>query len=205
MKTQVFLFTFLISLLSSISLIAQDTDVLMDERDNNIYLIKKFGDQWWMCQNLKFDAGQGAYCYDDDETNCMLKGRLYSYEAALKACPQGYQLPGDDDWKALEKMLGMEDKDLDLKYNRNSGKLGKLLKAGGASGFDAEFSGVKNPKGADMYFDSQAYFWTGTQWDESNAWSRVLYEQKEGVDRKVIPKNYGLSVRCIKKTTGDTE
>ena len=184
---------------------AQDTDVLVDERDNNIYLIKKFGDQWWLCQNLKFYAGEGSFCFDDDETNCMLKGRLYSFEAALKACPQGYQLPDDDDWKALEKLLGMGDKELEMKYNRNSGKLGLSLITGGTSGFEAEFAGVKNPKGKDMYFDSQAYFWTASPWDESNAWSRVIYNQKEGVDRKVIPKNYGLSVRCIKKTTETPE
>lgn len=205
MKTQVFLFIFLIPFLLLTNLIAQESDMLIDERDNNIYLVKKFGDQWWMCQNLKYDVGEGSFCFDDDETNCMLKGRLYTFDAAVIACPQGYRLPGDDDWKAFEKLLGMEDKELELKYNRNTGKLGKSLMAGGTSGFEAEYAGVKNPKGTDMYFDSQAYFWTSSQWDESNGWSRVLYEQKEGIDRKVVPKNYGLSVRCIKKTTETPE
>lgn len=205
MKPSLLVFYSLISIVLMLPLNAQEADVVVDDRDNNIYLVKKFGDQWWMGQNLNYNVGEGSYCFDDDETNCMLKGRLYSFEAAKKACPEGYRLPGDDDWKALEKLLGMQDKELDLKYNRNSGRVGKLLISGGASGFEAEYAGVKNPGGDDMYFESQAYFWTSSPWDESNAWSRVIYEQKEGVDRKVIPKTYGLSVRCIKKATGETE
>ena len=93
---------------------AQDTDFLFDERDNNIYLIIKFHNQWWMCQNLKYDIGEGSSCYNDEETNCMLKGRWYSFEAAKKACPKGFRLPGDDDWKSLESFIGMEEKDLDV-------------------------------------------------------------------------------------------
>ena len=205
MKVIKHLFLLLYLVLTYLTLFAQDTDVVVDERDNNIYLVKKFGNTWWTCQNLNFNAGNGSYCYDDDEMNCMLKGKLYTYEAAMKACPPGYSLPADDDWKALEKMLGMDEKELELKYNRNSAKVGKQLIVGGESGFEAEYGGVKNPQGNDMYFDMQAYFWTSTPWDEGNAWSRVLYQQREGVDRKVVPKTYGLSVRCIKKATGETE
>ena len=92
-------------LFPSLTLLAQDTDVVVDDRDNNIYLVKKFGDTWWTCQNMNFNAGNGSFCYDDDEMNCMLKGKLYTYDAAIKACPPGYSLPADDDWKALEKLL----------------------------------------------------------------------------------------------------
>ena len=32
---------------------------------------------------------------------------LYTYEGALKAVPEGWRLPTDDDWKKLEATLGM--------------------------------------------------------------------------------------------------
>ena len=177
---------------------AQDSDFLLDERDNNIYLIIKFNNQWWMCQNLKYDVGEGSSCYDDDETNCMLQGRWYSFEAASKACPKGFRLPGDDDWKSLESFIGMDEKDLDERYNRNSGTLGKFLKTGGGLGFDADFAGLINPNGNDSYMGTHAYFWTSTEIDNTNAWSRVIVGTKDGIDRQMITKSYGLSVRCIK-------
>lgn len=176
----------------------QDTDFLMDERDGNIYLIMKFNTHWWMCQNLKYDNGEGSFCYEGDETNCMLKGRWYTYEAAQTACPEGYRLPTDDDWKALESYLGMDDADLDKRYNRNSGTIGTFLKVDGGVGFDADFAGLVSPIGKDSYFDNQAYFWTASEINETTSWARVFEDKKVGVDRKMITRNYGLSVRCIK-------
>lgn len=182
----------------ALNMYAQDSDFLLDERDNNIYLIIKFDNQWWMCQNLKYDVGEGSSCYDDDETNCMLQGRWYSFEAANKACPKGFRLPGDDDWKSLESFIGMDEKDLDERYNRNSGTLGKFLKTGGGLGFDADFAGLISPNGNDSYMGTHAYFWTSTEIDNTNAWARVILGTKDGVDRQMITKTYGLSVRCIK-------
>lgn len=195
----------LLSLFVLTPALAQETDFLIDERDNNIYLVMKFNDHWWMCQNLKYDAGEGSFCYDDDETNCLLKGRWYTYNTALKACPQGYRLPSDDEWKALEAFIGMDLSDLDQRFNRNSGRVGKFLKAGGGIGFDAEFAGVKNPTGRDSYIDTHAYFWTSSERDASSAWARVMQDSKEGIDRQIITKNYGLSVRCIKNAPGDDQ
>ncbi|MCK5338204.1 MAG: hypothetical protein KAJ50_05310, partial [Bacteroidales bacterium] len=98
----------LLLLFSFLQVSAQDTDFFIDERDDNIYLVAKFNNLWWMCQNLKYDVGEGSGCYEDDETNCMLKGRLYNWEAAQKVCPEGYHLPDDDEWKSLEAYIGMD-------------------------------------------------------------------------------------------------
>jgi len=192
-------------LIAMINLLAQDTDFLMDERDGNIYLIKKFTHQWWFCQNLKYDVGEGASCYDDDENNCMLKGRWYTFESAKKACPEGYRLPSDEDWKALEISLGMGQNDLDQRYNRNSGSVGKQLKFGGESGFDAEFAGIRHPRADDSYFETHAYYWTATEINETTSWARVLDTKKEGIDRQVINTDFSLSVRCIKDAPAESE
>ena len=199
-----FLFLFLITVFSAQILPAQDSDFLLDERDGNIYLVIKFHDQWWMCQNLKFNAGEGSSCYEGDETNCMLKGRWYSWEAAQRACPEGYRLPGDEDWKALEIFIGMDKAELDKRYNRNSGTVGKFLKIDGGLGFDADFAGIVNPISDDAYFNTHAYFWTATEHDEINGWARVMEKTKVGIDRQIITKNYGLSVRCVKDAVAES-
>jgi len=191
--------------IATINISAQETDFLMDERDGNIYLVAKFTNQWWFCQNLKYDAGEGSGCYDNDDNNCMLKGRWYTFDAAIKACPSGYRLPGDDDWKALETALGMEPKDLDLRYNRVSGSVGKKLKFAGGSGFDAEYAGIRHPQAEDSYFDTHAYFWTSTAINESTAWTRVLKADKDGIDRQIINTDFSLSVRCVKDDTTPEE
>jgi uncharacterized protein (TIGR02145 family) len=177
---------------------SQNSDFLMDERDGNIYLVAKFNDTWWMCQNLKFDAGEGSICYENDETNCMLKGRLYNFESARRACPEGYHLPGDDEWKAMESYLGMNDKELDQNYNRNSGTVGKFLKMGGGLSFDADYVGMVNESGGGLFTDTRACFWTSTEDGDKYAWSRLIDKNKDGVDRIPGPKNNKLSVRCVK-------
>jgi uncharacterized protein (TIGR02145 family) len=198
MKGLLFSFPLFILLMLSSSTFSQESDFLMDERDGNIYLILNFNEQWWMCHNLKFDIGDGSSCYEDDENNCMLKGRWYTFEAAKAACPQGYRLPSDEDWKGLELFLGMDEKDLDQRYNRNSGTIGKFLKTGGGLGFDADFAGLVNPNGNDSYIETKAYFWSSTTVNESSSWSRVIEETKDGIDRQIITNSYGLSVRCVK-------
>lgn len=199
------IFLFLAVIIFSMNLSAQDSDVMMDERDGNIYIILKFNDQWWMAQNLKYDNQDGFRCYEDDEVNCMLKGRWYTWEAAKKACPAGYRLPSDEDWKKLETFVGMSAADLDNKYNRNSGTVGKFLKSDGGLGFDAEFAGVVNPNGNDSYFTTHAYFWTSSETDAENGWARVLEKPKAGIDRQIITKTYGLSVRCMKDAEEEKE
>lgn len=195
----IFSLIFILSFLFNMpGLSAQETDFLLDERDGNIYLVKKFHWHWWMCQNLKYDIGEGSSCYQADDNNCLLKGRWYTFEAAQKACPEGYRLPSDEDWKKFESFLGMHKSELDKKYNRNSGNLGKLLKSGGNAGFDADYSGMVHPMGKDDYMGTRAFFWTATEESEKNGWARSMMETKAGIDRQIVAKDYGLNIRCIK-------
>ena len=45
-------------------------------------------------------------CYDREEENCKVYGRLYTQGAAQEACPEGSHLSTDEDWKALEAFAG---------------------------------------------------------------------------------------------------
>jgi len=57
-----------------------------DQRNGNIYRIGKFGNTTWFLQDLDY-------------------GRRFSWQQAAIACPKGWRLPGDREWRTLASIL----------------------------------------------------------------------------------------------------
>ena len=82
---------------------ATSTGTFVDERDGS--------------QNFAYTDGLSDVTiyldYDEHEANPSSKrnlakyGRLYSFGAAKRLCPEGWRLPTDEDWQSLEQQLGM--------------------------------------------------------------------------------------------------
>ncbi len=196
--------------------------------DNKTYAVVQIGTQTWMAENLAYlpkvsPAINGSltepfyYVYDYNDSiiaeakqsdNYSSYGVLYNWAAAKEACPTGWHLPDDDEWISLEMALGMSEAETTMLNWRNSGSVGRKLRATDTtywgynsatneSGFTALPGGLKSHD----YFDgihNNALFWSSTEnIDQTYAFARYLSESWPGVSRSMEFKQRGYSVRCV--------
>ncbi len=70
-----------------------------DTRDGQVYSTFFAGGVEWFAENLRHETPQSFY-YDNGGYSERY-GRLYPLNEAEKACPDGWRLPSDQDWKDL--------------------------------------------------------------------------------------------------------
>ncbi len=163
-----------------------EPDVLLDKRDGQEYTIFEDGNEnWWMAQNLNF-ATPGSWCYDLDDAKCAEWGRLYTWDEAMMACPEGWHLPNDQEWSAL------------INYYGGIHNAGKNLKPGGASEFNAQYSGYRDKDGFFGKINESAYYWSSTDQNADYASFKGLYHTVDNVGTYTYTKPDGMSVRCVK-------
>lgn len=149
------------------------------------YKTLKINNQLWMAENLSLLV-KGSWFYDDNAIYGAEFGRLYTWQAAMDACPEGWRLPTLEDW---EKML--------QGWGGETTAFSPLLK-GGESGFDALFAGYRTVKGDFLSLKRAADFWTGTEAGDANAWLFYLIYKKDKVFKIIDDKRCGFSVRFLK-------
>lgn len=144
------------------------------------------GNQIWMKRNLNIHI-DSSYCFNHEPANCGIFGRLYDWESAINACPEGFRLPSDEDWQTLIEFVG------------GANIAGYKLMAGGETGFDVLMGGNYNAfSDIFSYQFRQAYFWSSTPFSETAAWMRHFINEKTNVNRSTVKKHYFFSVRCIR-------
>ena len=175
------------------------TGSFFDSRDGRTYKTVKIGSQWWMAENLNYNPGGGNWAYDNIESNAEIYGMLYTWESANVVCPDGWELPSDDEWNILTKYLGGESvAGGKMKEQGTTHWKSPNLGATNSSGFTALPGGIYNISGTFTGLGKAAYFWSSTQYSESEAWRNIIMNDYEGYVRMITKKGYGLSVRCIK-------
>jgi uncharacterized protein (TIGR02145 family) len=154
--------------------------------------------KWWMTRNLNVDVA-GSYCYDNRDAHCHRYGRLYTWEAARRACRSlgnGWRLPSNDEWRHMAKRFGGVYDDSD-----DGGRTAyRALSLGGSSGFDALLGGGRSPDEAQYArLEAHGFYWTASEGDSATAWfynfgrgGRSLNRHDDG------EKGRAFSVRCVR-------
>jgi uncharacterized protein (TIGR02145 family) len=191
----------------------------IDNRDANVYKWVKTGEQIWMAENLRanvtrIDTTGGVadgVCQNFDvfvwDGFSSSYGQFYSWEAAQKACPTGWHLPSDDEWKALEIYLGMSQSDANNTGWRGTDEGSKLKATSGWNhngngsnicSFAAQPSGDCTNTGQPNDSGIYCYWWSSTPDGSNGVYGRYLRGDDTRVSRFGLNRYHGNSVRCIR-------
>ncbi len=165
----------------------------IDNRDGKAYRTIKIGNQIWMADNLAFKLKEGCKAYNNDNTYVAKLGYLYEWQSIKTACPAGWHVASDEEWKILIDYLGGETyAATKLKssigwegYGNGTNETGLSLLPGGYYLNQFKFLG------------STGFWWTSTESSNTDAWFRSV-GMSQKVDRNYGSKKGALSVRCIK-------
>ena len=193
-----------------------------------VYHTVQIGNQCWMKENLnigkqvygsqemKDNSIIEKYCYNNKETNCSKYGGLYQWkemmqystqEGAQGVCPNGWHIPSDNEWKEMEKELGMSLSEADKMGLHGTNEGGKLKSASdwsskgdgtNSSGFSALPGGYRTSFVSFATLGSNGFWWSSSETSGTSAWARYLYNDYDQVSRDNNYKADGQSVRCIK-------
>lgn len=148
----------------------------------------------WLGENLKVKIEPGSSCYNDAQ-DCQDYGRLYTWEAAKRACEKiGMELPSSKDWTDLHVMCGLPENMRDETGWHREGfdrlvKNPVNLNYGGKRELDNSFSGE----------NSAGYYWTSDLESGEDYFVRTITPKSGFSAFQKANKSRGLSVRCIKK------
>lgn len=230
MKTLIFIIgTFMLSIVTSS---ASDIEEALDgsqgtvqDTEGNTYRTVKIGSQTWLAENLrvtKFQDGtevKTGFIPDDEENNLLKYGRLYNWQDATderNICPVGWRVASDDDWKELEKSIGISEQDLDKEGWRGDNDIAITLKAEQPDTIFKKFNQAEvnkynffaTPAGVKLgnwYITQGMYteFWTSSNATEKDAYARTLAyswwnSHKGEIRRAKLRKSHMFSVRCVK-------
>lgn len=151
--------------------------------NGNTYNWKRFGKTRWMLTNLKNSMS-------DDEC-----GGLFNHSDAKNACPDGWVLPSDEDWMALEVEFGV-DKEKVKEHGLREININELNNAG--------FSIKECDYSTSFYPNQKAMaFWTASEnkmlyTGYSDKYFARIFRIDEGkVSKELRNKTEKLSIRCI--------
>ena len=154
-----------------------------DSRDNQIYKWVELKDgKKWMAENLNF-LSSNSYCFNNEDKNCDKYGRLYTYDAALKACPKGWRLPGEKDWNELIKAYG------------GSKSAARAFMKTGDSGLTLQLGGNTILEGKGLGLGEYGDYWTADN-DDSFASVYFTFDTKD-MARRSYSRKMGRACRCI--------
>ena len=193
-----------------------------DPRDSRKYPYTIVAGKDWMERNMAYCGYGKAYMSVKDsgyDAMTDIFGMYYTWEEAMKVCPEGWRLPSDQDWtemcqtltdtplSPLQTFPGLASK-LMSNARLNDERLWTYYTITKpdptASYMNLLPVGFANISGEDYYFESSlssAAVWTSTEFDSDKAYVRYLYNNSKNADVQAHPlykKFVAATVRCIR-------
>ena len=129
----------------------------------------------WMAENLNFETVESK-CFKDTDYGCEEYGRLYSWAASLKACPEGWHLATDNEWYILASQYG------------GVSSAGEHLKSEEINGTNKSLFNVRKP----------SIFWSSDEMNDEYAWDWKVNFRWTKLQRWKGGKDLFNLVRCVK-------
>lgn len=176
---------------------------LIDVRDGQSYRTIAIGSQVWMAENLNY-ASDSSWCYNDDPKTCENFGRLYNWNAALNACPEGWHLPSRAEWWTLVVNVGGRSFAGIALKSTSVWVTGYERDGIDSYGFSILPNGYKDSRQQYVYGNrSSASFWSvsGKSSNDTNAYGFYI-GYNYGPSIGDANKDEALSVRCLQDKSG---
>ena len=174
---------------------------MTDSRDGQTYKTTSIGPQTWMAENLNYETAD-SYCYKDSTEYCEKYGRLYTWAAAMVACPSGWRLPTRDEFETLISVSGGLLKAGKVLRSTSGWPMfkwdGYLISTDDYS-FSALPAGTRFNDGSYGFESIVVDFWSSTEDNSHDAYYMNISSGNDCVGLDYTNKGNGSSVRCIKE------
>ena len=174
---------------------AQEESTMTDPRDNEVYKIVTVdilleGDvtiqRTWMAQNLRYEVPNDSYCYKNEPAYCEAYGRLYTFNAAVEACPEGWHIPTIGEWNLLFRTYG------------GIHEAGIALQKGGKSGVDLILGGFGDPGNVFKNIGISGNYWDSEKKSDNTSGLISVQKGNPEIFHSVIGDWHRNSCRCVK-------
>jgi len=183
--------------------IKNEFHTFVDPRDGQKYRTVNIGDKTWLAENLNYEV-EGSWWYEDEPRNGEEFGRLYTWEAALAACPEGWHIADVVDWQELAESVGGSWLSIGGgPTGDGSTEYFEKLIDGGESGFDALLGGMRDSR-FNAFFEKMQ---NGYYWGQSPDGSKVYtYDFDAKIGGRIVrfpatnetDRENAISCRCVR-------
>lgn len=139
----------------------------------------------WFAQNLNYKSPE-SFCYKNESAYCEVYGRLYTFDAAMKACPDGWHVPTIGEWNLVLNTYG------------GLHESGLALQAGGESKLNLLLGGFGDPGKVFKNIGVGGNYWDAEKKSSSTAGLISIQKDSEAVFHSSIGNWHRNSCRCVK-------
>jgi len=191
-----------------------ETGTITDIRDGQIYATVKIGDQWWMAQDLNYNAPNSWYYNNDSISYAKTYGRLYLWSTAMDGSsssninpsnvrgisPAGWHIPSDAEWRQLTTYLANHNITGDDLKEIGTAHWKPTNTGTNTTGFNSVPAGTIYNNGANSANINGYVTYISATIDPSTggAWGFGLNYNSSTVSRGPIGLQDGWTVRCVK-------